>query len=572
MIHFAHTRFSYDGTRFALEEVNLRVAPGEFVCVLGANGSGKSTLAKHVNALLIPGEGCVTVAGYDTRDAGAVYDVRSRVAMVFQNPEDALVATTVAEDVAFGPAQVGVPAAELAKRVAQSLRAVGLEGFEQRDVNTLSGGQQQRVALAGALAMAPEVLVLDEATALLDPAGRQAIMRVVRALHGQGMTVVWITHFMEEAVEADRVVILDAGAVACEGAPEQVLERRDQLHAWGLKPPPAVLLCEALRERGLDVRDCLRLEDVVRQLQGRVGAANETGDGGVPYLAADERAWETPSGSAPFAEEPLLELRDVSFCYGPDQPLALQGVSFHLRAGQVLGVAGPTGSGKSTLLGHLNGLLAPTQGTVLYRGEQASGAEAVLRLVDHVGLAFQYPERQLFASSVLADVAFGPRNRGLSKQEAFARARAALQQAGLDPARVEDCSPFALSGGQQRRVALAGVLALQPEVLVLDEPTAGMDPAAHDAFVTLIGTLRADGLTVVLASHNMDDLAVLCDTVLLLDQGRVAACGAPADVFAQASVLQRLGLEPPFACRAAQAIGLPGYFSTAEALADVLAQ
>ena len=253
MIRFEDASFSYDGTSLALDGLTLHVEQGAFGCILGGNGSGKSTLAKHINALLLPDEGRVEVAGRDTSDADNLYFVRSTAGMVFQNPDDQLVASLVENDVAFGPENLGVPAAELRQRVTEALATVGLQGFEQRETHALSGGQKQRVAIAGVLAMQPRILVLDEASAMLDPRGRRSLLRVVRQLHEQGLTVVMITHFMEEAALADVVYVLEAGKVVLAGPPEQVLGAPEVLESLSLEVPFAAKMSQALQKRGVPV-------------------------------------------------------------------------------------------------------------------------------------------------------------------------------------------------------------------------------------------------------------------------------------------------------------------------------
>ena len=229
MIECRGVSFSYDGAVPALDGVDLNIEDGEFFCILGGNGSGKSTFAKHLNALLQPDAGTVHINGMDASDPELVYDIRSTAGMVFQNPDDQLVATLVEDDVAFGPENLGVPSAQIAQRVRDVLKAVGLVGFERHETHALSGGQKQRVALAGVLAMEPRVLILDEASSMLDPRGRKGLMKACRALHDRGMTIVMITHFMEEAAEADRVAVFQAGRVAMLGTPEEILTQADEL-------------------------------------------------------------------------------------------------------------------------------------------------------------------------------------------------------------------------------------------------------------------------------------------------------------------------------------------------------
>lgn len=580
IISCGHVTFTYDRQRLALDGVSLSVPRGSLTCVLGGNGSGKSTLAKHLDALLVPDSGSVTVDGLDTSDPEYVYDVRSRVGMVFQNPDDQLVATLVEDDVAFGPENLGVPTEELGARVRRSLVQVGLTGFERHETNALSGGQKQRVAIAGALAMDPEVLVLDEASAMLDPRGRDGLMKVVRELNGRGMTVVMVTHIMAEAAEADYVVVLDAGRIRMEGTPQEALTRADELDELGLEVPPACRLALALREEGVrGVEPRVREDELVEQLatraarSGIVAAGHDIAAGGE---SASSMAGPTDPSSA------LISFDHVWFSYkppkehgrllhgrlsrrgraawgnDPDAVWALSDVSLEVRRGEFLGIAGHTGSGKSTLVQQMNGLAHPTRGTVCAFGEDLARKGASADVVARVGVVFQYPERQLFAQTVFDDVAFGPRNLGCDEAEVARRAERSLRQVGLDPAIVREKSPFDLSGGQQRRVAFAGVLAMEPEVLVLDEPAAGLDPASRRSFLSLIARLHEEGLTVVMVSHDMDDLASLCSRLVIMNEGSVALEGTPNEVFLKGSDLQRIGLGVPSAQRMAEALRARG--------------
>lgn len=258
--------FTYDGDAFVLQDVDIRIGRGEFVAILGGNGSGKSTLAKHMNALLTPDKGRVVVLGRDTSDPEAVYAIRSRAGMVFQNPDDQLVASLVENDVAFGPENLGIPASELRARVDESLEAVGLEGFQKRETTALSGGQKQRVAVAGVLAMRPDIVILDEATSMLDPQGRAALLDLCRALHEAGITIVMITHFMEEAALAQRVIVLNGGRVACSGTPDEVLSQAGLLEHLNLDVPFACTLSLALRRQGVDAGVHVRPQELKEEL------------------------------------------------------------------------------------------------------------------------------------------------------------------------------------------------------------------------------------------------------------------------------------------------------------------
>lgn len=605
MIECRGVSFSYDGVVPALDGVDLNIEDGEFFCILGGNGSGKSTFAKHLNALLQPDAGTVRINGMDASDPELVYDIRSTAGMVFQNPDDQLVATLVEDDVAFGPENLGVPSAQIAQRVREALKGVGLVGFERHETHALSGGQKQRVALAGVLAMEPRVLVLDEASSMLDPRGRKGLMKACRALHDRGMTIVMITHFMEEAAEADRVAVFRAGRVAMLGTPEEILTRADELAQLNLDMPASCCLGMALRAKGVPVCAQVREADMVAEIAQAYAERSGAGTAGQSSTPQSEIVGGTVSAdNEDDVPEPVIELSHVSYSYSlssrerrrwhkrsttadasskqalwgndPSSPWALRDVSLTVRRGEFLGLAGHTGSGKSTLVQHLNGLIRPQEGSVRALGLDLSNKKDAAAVKAKVGVVFQYPERQLFAETVAQDVAFGPRNLGLPQDEFARRVASSLTRVGLDLAAIGDKSPFELSGGQQRRVAFAGVLAMEPEVLVLDEPMAGLDPAARRDFLELIGRLHDEGLTVVMVSHSMDDLANCCDRIVVMNEGAVFAEGTPAQVFAHADELKSIGLGVPAAQRMALALteaGVPlrrGGLYTVESLADEL--
>ena len=606
MIDCRGVSLSYDGVTPALDGIDLNIEDGEFLCILGGNGSGKSTFAKHLNALLQPDAGAVRINGMDASDPELVYDIRSTAGMVFQNPDDQLVATLVEDDVAFGPENLGVPSAQIAQRVREALKGVGLVGFERHETHALSGGQKQRVALAGVLAMEPRVLILDEASSMLDPRGRKGLMKVCRALHDRGMTIVMITHFMEEAAEADRVAVFRAGRVAMLGAPEEILTRADELAQLNLDMPASCCLGRALRAKGVPVCAQVREADMVAEI-AQVYAERSGADVAGRPSASDSRVLDHASSAADgmVASEPVIEISHLSHSYtlsarerrrwrkrsttvgtsgkqalwgsDPNSPWALRDVSLTVRRGEFLGLAGHTGSGKSTLVQHLNGLIRPQEGSVCALGLDLSSKKGAAAVKAKVGVVFQYPERQLFAETVAQDVAFGPRNLGLPQDEVVRRVATSLARVGLDLAAIGDKSPFELSGGQQRRVAFAGVLAMEPEVLVLDEPMAGLDPTARRDFLELIDRLHREGLTVVMVSHSMDDLANCCDRIVVMNEGAVFADGTPAQVFAHANELKSIGLGVPAAQRMALSLvqaGVPlrcDKLYTVESLADELA-
>ncbi len=528
-VRLAHVTLRY-GDSVALDDVTLEVCRGERVCVLGANGSGKSTLASVICGLLAPDEGDVELAGHavctgGVPDLAAYRDARRQLGLVFQNPDDQIVTSVVADDVAFGPENLGVPRAQISVRVARELRRVAMEKYAHADPSRLSGGQRQRVCIAGALAMEPAVLVLDEPSSLLDVRGRAAIMRVMGRLAAAGATLVHVTHFMDEALAADRVVVMQHGHVALEGTPDEVFAAKNAqvIEALGLEMPFEARLAVALRQAGA--------------AGGAIAA---------PGAPSDEK----PAACAACAHtaEPLAILaRDLGFSYGPGAQ-ALDGVSLEVPVRATTAIVGQTGSGKSTLLRLLCGLEAADAGSLTVCGINAATKRGRRQVRRAVGYVMQHPERQLFAQTVAEDVAFGPRNQGLSAAEVEGRVAHALDLVGLADRR--DASPFELSGGQQRLAAIAGVLAMEPELLVLDEPTAGLDPRGRARLRALMADLAAHGVTLLQVTHSMED-AARSDHVVVLDQSHVLAAGTPAEVFCPANEPQLtavgLGLPRPLA-------------------------
>lgn len=525
-VRLDHVTLRY-GDSLALDDVTLEVCRGERVCVLGANGSGKSTLASVICGLLAPDEGDVELAGHavctgGVPDLAAYRDARRQLGLVFQNPDDQIVTSVVADDVAFGPENLGVPRAQIAARVARELRRVAMERYAHADPSRLSGGQRQRVCIAGALAMEPAVLVLDEPSSLLDVRGRAAIMRVMGRLAAAGATLVHVTHFMDEALAADRVIVMQRGRVALEGTPDEVFASKNAqvIEALGLEMPFEARLAAALRA--------------------------DAADGGA-IAAPGAPSGEKPAASVPATEPPAILARDLGFSYGPDAQ-ALDGVSLEVPVRATTAIVGQTGSGKSTLLRLLCGLEAADAGSLTVCGINAATKRGRRQVRRAVGYVMQHPERQLFAQTVAEDVAFGPRNQGLSAAEVERRVAHALDLVGLADRR--DASPFELSGGQQRLAAIAGVLAMEPELLVLDEPTAGLDPRGRARLRALMADLAAHGVTLLQVTHSMED-AARADHVVVLDQSHVLAAGTPAEVFCPANEPQLtavgLGLPRPLA-------------------------
>lgn len=536
----------------AIEDVNLDIRAGQFIAILGHNGSGKSTLAKHMNGLLVPTEGTLWVENMDTSEEEDVWKIRQRAGMVFQNPDNQIIGTVVEEDVGFGPENMGVPTDEIWKRVDESLEKVGMVAYRHQSPNKLSGGQKQRVAIAGVMAMRPKCIVLDEPTAMLDPNGRKEVLQAVLDLNQEeGVTVILITHYMEEVVHSDHLFVMDKGRIVMQGTPREIFSQVDRLKELRLDVPQVTLLAHELGKSGLDIPEgVLTIEELIKspgiQSAQEKARAEDTEVDGAKNRVLDH-ALESQEDSSD--DQGSLRLEDVTYTYSPGTVYeihALDHVNLKIPQGQFLGIIGHTGSGKSTLIQHLNGLIRPTGGKVLYSGEDIWAEDYDLRsLRFHVGLVFQYPEHQLFETDVLTDVCFGPKNEGLTSDECKARAIEALEHVGVREDLYEK-SPFELSGGQKRRVAIAGVLAMNPDVLVLDEPTAGLDPRGRDEILDQIALLhRTRGITIVLVSHSMEDIAKYVERLVVMNEGKKAFDGAPKEVFSHYKELEKMGLAAP---------------------------
>lgn len=520
-----------------LKDISLSVPEGQFLAILGHNGCGKSTLAKHFNAILTPTAGKVTVAGIDTSDEERLFDIRQTVGMVFQNPDNQLVATIVEEDVAFAPENMGVPQPEIRRRVDEALKQVDMYEYRDHAPHQLSGGQKQRVAIAGVIAMQPKCIVMDEPTAMLDPKGRREVMNTIHALNKEkGITVVLITHYMDEAAQADRVVVMDGGKIIMDNVPKKIFSRVKELRAVGLDVPQVTELCDMLIEKGVDISpEIIHEQECAEAL----------------FMLTKGRSAVIPPKPEESVEDNrtvVLTADKVTYKYSvgtPFEKTAVDSVDLEIREGEFVGIIGHTGSGKSTLIQHFNGLVKPTSGRVLVDGADIWGRGVNIRDIRFkVGLVFQYSEHQLFEETVAKDIAYGPKNMGLTEEEIKQRVVSAAES--MDIVKLLNKSPFELSGGQQRRVALAGVLAMDPEVLILDEPAAGLDPKGRDKILGQIKQYHEKyGKTILLVSHSMEDIVKYAGKVLVMNKSRLFCYDTVDRVFARTEELAKIGLDVP---------------------------
>lgn len=520
----------------ALKGVDINVKKGEFVSVLGHNGSGKSTFAKLVNGLNMLTDGTLYVRGLDASNENNIWDIRQNVGMVFQNPDNQIIATVVEEDVAFGPENIGMPPEEIVKNVDIALKAVSMEEFRKSAPAYLSGGQKQRVAIAGILAMKPECIVLDEPTAMLDPLGRKEVMDTITMLNNEeGITIVLITHYMEEAALADKIYVINDGEIAIEGAPREVFKNVEKMRELYLDVPQITELSYLINKKNNKMpNDILSIDEFLNK-------AKEIG-------FVDNFKYEKSQEQVKISE-PILEVINLTHIYGKEtafEKVALKNVNITINKGDFVGLIGHTGSGKSTLIHHLNALVKANEGGIYFKGQDINTDKSKLKFIrQNIGLVFQYPEHQIFESTIYDEVAFGPKNCGLSGDELDKRIKEALAFVGMDESFYKK-SPFDLSGGQKRRVAIASVLAMKPEILILDEPMAGLDPYGRDEILGNIKKMHNDlGITIILVSHSMEDIANIADKILVMNKGQVAMYDTVDNVFSKADELTKIGLNAP---------------------------
>ncbi len=610
-IKFENIRFSYEtdedeaqgqdvfalDTAFALDGVNFTVQEGEFVAVLGHNGSGKSTLARLCNGLLEPTEGQITVLGMDAGDAKNLFQIRKSVGIVFQNPDNQTVASIVEDDIAFGPENVGLPREEIGRRIDFALKAVGMEEFRYATTSRLSGGQKQRIAIAGVLALKPKVMILDEATAMLDPRGRKEVMDVVLRLNREeNITVLLITHFPEEALLADRAIVMREGKIVMEGAPQEILKREEELLQSSLTLPRSVKICRELTKNGLLVADAYTPSGVAENIEIALKERGLAGAGTRLIVNTDEKVQTETVGDVG-----EIVCKNLSFTYNAKSVFAthaLNGVDLDIPAGEFFGIIGHTGSGKSTFVQHLNALIKLPTAEKKYKEKRKKNVDGqeektVLKvdgfdltqkstdfraLRKSVGMVFQYPEYQLFAETVFEDVAFGLRNfsDNLTEEEIESAVKAAIERVGLSYNEVKERSPFELSGGQRRRVAIAGVIVTKPEILILDEPAAGLDPLGKEEIMRLLHSLHRNWCkTVIIVSHDMDEIAENCSLAAIFSEGKILACGTPKTLFSTREITDCAGLDVPFTAKVierlrANGVEIDSDFTTADFMKKIL--
>ena len=496
--------FSYDEkvTGRALNSVSFFVNKGERVAILGHNGSGKSTLTKILGGIFEPDSGEYFIDGVNIHEM-EFRDLRKKIGMVFQDPENQIVAAMVEDDIAFAPENQGLPSEEIQRRVDMAIAAADLLHKKDSSVAALSGGEKQRVALAGALAADVECLILDEPTAMLDPKGRLNVEKVLRYIHGKGMTILQITHQIEAENfdDINRVIVLSHGKIIWEGTTSEFWDNAEEL---GFDVPDEFKIKKFLAENKIDLESIKIKINKINEPEIKINSQNQV-------------------------IKPKFIIKNLSFGYD-EKNFALRNLDAEIYSGQWLSIIGRTGSGKSTLVQHLNALYKIQDGEILFDGQAlAQKGKEVYELRQRVGLVFQHPEDQLFSPTVKEELAFAPKNAGFKDSKLDEAILYGLECVGVDKNFLER-NPLALSGGERRLVAIASVLSARPECVVLDEPLAGLDASYQKKILAMLGSLRDSGKTVIVITHDLKTALKYSDRILILRNGGKIKEGTPGEV------------------------------------------
>jgi energy-coupling factor transport system ATP-binding protein len=529
----------------ALDGINAEIRRGEIVGVIGATGAGKTTLCLAMNGIVpqfFGGEffGHVTVAGLDAVDVPTSRLAR-HVGMVFEDPETQITATTVIEEAAFALENLSVPSREMQVRVAGALHAVGLGGLEHKHPANLSGGQKQRLSIASALALSPDLIVLDEPTSQLDPVATAEVFALLRRLNGEkGVTIVVASHASEELAEiAHRIIVLDGGKMVGDGPPEDVFARIDDLRACHIRPPDIASSWKVLEAAG-GASGASRIPVTLDAARRRMSELT------LPVLRPLQDAGTPGAGD----RDPVLTAEALTHIY-PDGTEALRGIDLKICGGEFVALAGRNGSGKSTLVRHFIGLLSPTSGKVALEADDVAGM-SVSDLARRIGYVSQNAHQQIFCDSVAKEIGFAPAMLGHPTDEVARQVRKTLD--AMDLSWAADRHPISLSRGDRLRVVIAAVLALEPKILIFDEPTTGQDWSGARAILDMLSALNHAGATVVLITHHLYLLPGRVERLVMLDAGRVAFDGPLRDAFYDRTSMKAAGLEAPQTVRFAEEI------------------
>jgi energy-coupling factor transporter ATP-binding protein EcfA2 len=507
VIEFNDFSWKYKASKdLVLKSINLKIFQGEFIGIMGPTGAGKSTLCSCINGLIplrTRGwiKGNVKILGMNTRTA-KMTELGQRVGLIFQDPETQFVMMTVEDEIVLGLETLGLSRNEIKNRIQWSLKLVGLEGFEEKSPEELSGGQKQRLAIASIMAMRPEILILDEPTSDLDPRGKNEVFEILEKIRREfNLTIILVSHKTEKILQfCNRVILIDNGEVKFNGDTSQLLKQQGLLEKLGIYIPIS-----------------LSQNNYIQKL--RIPEQNKI----VNYIASEE--------------EPLIELSNLSFTY-PNNTQALKNINLKIFQGEFIAIIGKNGSGKTTLIKHINGLLKPLQGNVLINGNPIS-QYSITQMAQTIGYCYQNPDHQLFKNTIKEEIEFGLKNLKFPDNEIENRYSEIINL--LDLKKFEEIyeSTFYLSKGIRQRLALASVLVLKPEILIVDEPTTGQDYRMIQEFMKILQNLNNANHTIIIITHDPRVIALYSKTIVILDDGRLIK-KLPTSEFLRNEELQKI--------------------------------
>ncbi|MDY4522172.1 MAG: energy-coupling factor transporter ATPase [Atopobium sp.] len=560
---YASTPDTTKGQSFALDHINLEIATGEFVGVIGPSGAGKSTLAAvlsgaiphHTRGTLY---GATLIQGQDTCDV-SLTDISQQVGSVLQDIDSQMVSSVVEDEILFGLENFGIPHEFIEKRLDDALTTTGIRNLRHRDIATLSGGQKQKVALAAILALQPQILILDEPTAALDPRSSQAIFDLLKDLsHNKGITIIVIEQKVALLSQyCSRMLVMDHGRIALDGAPREVLQQSSQLRAIGVDTPRVTRISNSLYTEGLlnTAHTCITPEESCNQICSILTSIPASSRKSVPLKESVERTAkdsDSKGNDSHTTDNVVARVSHVSFSYAEVD--AIHDLSFTLHEGETLAVIGQNGAGKTTLTKLMNGLLQPKHGNVQIAGMDTR-TTPTSTLAASVATLFQNPDHQLSKNTVLDEVCFTLELHGCDRATAHTRAQAVLDTFNL-PAQA---SPFQLSRGQRQMVALASIVVLQPKLIILDEPTSGLDYRECMTVMQAVKKLTQHSTAVLMVCHDMEVVLDFANRVLVMADGQLLADGSLAQACSNQQLMQQAFVQPPQTLALATQLTQRGY-------------
>ncbi len=552
IIKFEDVTYFYPGTEVpAIKDINLSLNEGEIVLITGPSGAGKTTLCSTLNRIVPEAyEGKLTGRILFRDEDISKYSIGQmafKAGMLFQDPSGQLTNPTVADEVAFGPENKGMPVQRVEELISEYVGYVHMEKFLERSPQALSGGQQQSVAYASVLAMEPEVYVLDEPTSNLDPLGSDLVFELMRRLAAEKKkTVVIVEHKIEKIIDmVDRIIVMNKGSIVYDGTPNEVLIHYEDLKKIGVLVPQANQIFQKMNlEMGTNFTMTTSFGEAVQELHNYLPDK-------LPVSRMEEagKHFKKPN----VYTEPIVQIKDLHFSYTPEVEV-LHGINLEIHKGEFLSIVGRNGSGKTTIVKCFNGLHKPTSGSVIVNGMDTKET-TVAEMSRNVGYCFQNPDHQIFSSVVLDELRYGPQNLHWDEEEIEATVNEVASMLVIED--ILDENPYNLSKGQRQSIAVASILCMKPDVLIVDEPTTGQDPTQSRAMMDMMAKLNKElGKTIIVITHDMSIAAEYSDRIVAMHQGEVIADGTPREVFAQEELLHSSNLEAPQITRLLQHAGI----------------